>query len=496
MPLDMKNLTNIEFICDIINNQIYKNESNDLSFLNSINDSENLRLFELYIDNIEIMATINDLVCSSNELSYLNAIRNSNLLKNLIIEYIYPILLVIGLFGNMISLITMIRIYQRKKVPKTVAVSLAALACADIFVLVFGCLREWIEIKFNVEIKTINNLSCKIILYLCYVSSSYSAWIHVFITMERCIAIYKPLSIKIICSNGINRISNMSILSLCLIINCPLLCFAELVDKLVFSPESDLGINLTKICQVKEDRGFVNGLILFTDSIFYCLLPFILIFLFSCIAIFKLIQTKSVQSVNVKMVRKFSKNMDTDNFKRHKDSFTSGIESFAICSEIKEINYCANQVWYLKNSTISKANIESNCIRKTYARNKLKRKNKKPNLKTTIMLLSLPICYITTVLPIVILILIGWVDRQMRSKESEDKDETSHYFEIAHSVGSALMYVNSSINILLYILFGKNLRHDFMSVLPCMHLKKKYKNKSGNKLNGHIKSHTEHNASV
>jgi hypothetical protein len=464
MSINLKNFRNfgdISSLCEMIKSQYNKNQSHH-NFLNTKNESENFKLSELYIDNIDIIPTINDLICNSNQfnINNLSARRNAHLFKCSIIEYVYPIILLIGLIGNMISLITMIRIYRRKKVQKTLAVSLAALALADVFVLIFGCSREWIETKFNVEIKTFNNISCRIILYLCYSASSYSAWIHVFITMERCIAVYKPFDIKRICSNGFNRLSNIFILILCLVINFPLLYFAELDEKLIFSPDSDIGMRVSKFCQVKQDRPFINGLILFTDSIFYCLLPFILIFIFSFIAIFKLIKTKSVKSLDVKAIRNFS--------------IKSRCES-NISSEVKEICCNVNKISHFK---------ETFNLNRNYNNIKLKHKS---NLKTSVMLLSLPICYITTVLPIVILILIGWIDRQrISSDEIEEKDEK--YFEIAHSISSVLMYVNSSINILLYILFGKNLRQDFLSIIPCMNTIKSKSKRNRSKLFKYLKT--------
>ena len=456
MPINLQNFNNfgeIDILCAMIKNEYNKNQSR-LSELSIKNDSLQFKIFELYSDNIDIIPTISGLICNNKQFSKINlsARRHADLFKASIIEYVYPILLIIGLIGNMISLITMIRIYRRKQVQKTLAVSLAALSLADIFVLIFGCSREWIEIKYNLQIKTFNNMSCKIILYLCYSASSYSGWIHVFITMERCIAVFKPLDIKRICSNGINRFSNILILAFCLVINSPLLCFTELDEKLIFSPKSEFALSVVKFCEVKQDRPFVKSLILFTDSIFYCLLPFILIFIFSFIAIFKLIHTKSVKSLDVKAIRKLSTR--------------NRMESNVVNSEIKETNYSANKISNFKRN---------------YENIKLKRKS---NLKITIMLLSLPICYLLTVLPIVVLILIGWIDRQTRSDDAEEKDETSHYFEIAHSIGSVLMYVNSSINILLYILFGKNLRQDFLSIIPCMN----FKSKNSGKLDGYLKT--------
>ena len=341
------------------------------------------------------------------------------------------------------------------------------------FVLIFGCAREWLENTFNLEIKTMNNQSCKIILYLCYVASSFSAWIHVFIAIERWLAIIKPLKIKIICTSKINRIINISLLFLCLIINSPLLWFSELDEKLISSTDNSLGISVTKICEVRHDDLFVNALIIFTDSIFYCLLPFVVIFIFSSIAIYKLIHAKTARSLNVRSstssIRSYSstRSGSSKNYCQTAERvnfITNRPATVAICREIKESTQKTNLIWYYKNS--------GKALRKSRSKSLQKNTKQKSQLKSTIMLLSLPVCYMTTELPIIILIFIGWIDRQYYSYDETSKDETSHYFMIAHLIASILVYINSSINILFYILFGKYFRQDFLAIIPCVYLTK------------------------
>jgi hypothetical protein len=492
MPHINNNHKDIEILCNIIrtNNNISEKFIN--SFNNTFIETEkqlenktfpnenNFALFEFYIENHEIIPTINNLICTGDRLDgVLRRLQNSNLFKSLIIKYIYPLILVLGLIGNIISLLTMIQIYRRKQVHKTLTVSLAALSLADLFVLIFGCAREWLEYIFTFEIKIFNNSSCKTILYICYVSSSYSAWIHVFIAMERWIAINKPLKINIICTNKINRVLIISLLILCLIINCPLLWFAELDEKLVFSVESNLGINVAKICEVRHDNFFINGLVLFTDSVFYCVLPFILIFLFSSITIYRLIHSKSMISLNVRRLSVTNNKMRMSGKKITNENASIQSEfgkKTAYCRRIKEENKDTSLMWYFQNSKKFKNRENQSLLsinRKVGSCRSDKsfiRLRNKSNLKSTIMLLSLPICYLFTVLPIIILMLIGWAGRQsdsMKISEDASKDEKFQHFEVAHYVASALMYVNSSINILLYVLFGKNLRGDFLSLLRC-----------------------------
>ncbi len=79
------------------------------------------------------------------------------------------------------------------------------------------------------------------------------------------------------------------------------------------------------------------------------------------------------------------------------------------------------------------------------------------------MLMAIPIGYIILSFPIFIVLIHGWITRILYS-EALVRD--SYSFNTAYTIGIILMYIDSSINILFYIMIGKNLRHHFLSIIP------------------------------
>ena len=108
-----------------------------------------------------------------------------NLITHNIIKYTYPIILFVGIIGNILSFIIMLKIYRRKRVSYKFAINLIALSLADLSVLIFGCFREYSDDVFDLKLKTMNNFSCKLLYFSCYLFSCFSAYLHAFISFER-----------------------------------------------------------------------------------------------------------------------------------------------------------------------------------------------------------------------------------------------------------------------------------------------------------------------
>ena len=77
--------------------------------------------------------------------------------------------------------------------------------------------------------------------------------------------------------------------------------------------------------------------------------------------------------------------------------------------------------------------------------------------------MSIPISYLILSFPIAVIIIQGWVIRNMTSAS----ENVSSAYSIAYCIGKILMYINTSTNIFFYIFLGKGLRKDFVAILPC-----------------------------
>ena len=78
------------------------------------------------------------------------------------------------------------------------------------------------------------------------------------------------------------------------------------------------------------------------------------------------------------------------------------------------------------------------------------------------MLMAIPISYLITSFPILFVLIKGLIIRVYDQIDIKTTDSLT----TAYTIGTILMYIDNSINILFYVVFGKTLRHDFIKILP------------------------------
>ena len=96
--------------------------------------------------------------------------------------YIYFFKLSFGLIGNVLPIIMVLITYKTKRKENRMFSFCLCLVCiADFCVLIFGCLREFLEEVLNVRFRTYSIYTCKIMFFSVYFFSSFSAYIYAFI---------------------------------------------------------------------------------------------------------------------------------------------------------------------------------------------------------------------------------------------------------------------------------------------------------------------------
>lgn len=63
----------------------------------------------------------------------------------ILVKYCYPLLLLFGLSGNALTFLVMCRVHCRKRNFQKFSLSLGTLALADLAILIFGCLVEYLD---------------------------------------------------------------------------------------------------------------------------------------------------------------------------------------------------------------------------------------------------------------------------------------------------------------------------------------------------------------
>jgi hypothetical protein len=186
------------------------------------------------------------------------------------------------------------------------------------------------------------------------------------------------------------------------VVSSPYIYFARIKSSVSINETSTIDLNANE-CDATQDYYSSDLILVLGDSIAYCIIPFLLSFIFSIISLGLLCSNNKLKKNEIELLRMVSIDEATNQYD-HKEQ-----------------------------------------------------RNSSSNIKLTVMLMSLPISYLITALPIFIIVLLQFFligNRTFNENESE------------LAIAKMLMYINSSINILFYIFLGKSLRKDFLEILP------------------------------
>ena len=397
---------------------------NNTKFLNNSFFENYFKIFENYL---KIICEIQD--DGANEIQ-------SDQIKLSILKYVYPIILVFGILGNIVSLTVMIKIYIKKRGLYGFTLNLAALSLADLAVLIFGCFREYSDVILEWRLRSMNLFMCKFFYFNCYFFSCFSAYLHSYIAYERWYAVSSPLKFKI------KPLKNKLLISFTLIfsflISCPYIYFAEIKSFVAVNEKNSFDVKILNECEATQDHFLLDLILATSDSLFYCIVPFLLSFVFSMISLFSLC-FKNVNGVSKRPNNEFLRMISLD----------------------ESTNVIIDDHIGLENKKRHNNNLTLAYKRAKMLNRQVSTVNPSSNIKLTIMFLAIPISYLITALPIFIIILLQFffIGDRVNNNESE------------LAVAKMLMYINCSINILFYIFLGKSLRNDFLDILSLRFLR-------------------------
>ena len=135
-------------------------------------------------------------------------------------KYSCPLLCLVGFLGNFL---TVLILGQKKNRKKSTAVFLLFLAVSDFVVLYVGYFCEWILQMWQYDIRTVNDVSCKVHMFVTYLSLQYSSWILVLVTWERVISVTFPHRVRMLCNRKRVLVSLVTTAAVIALINSHLL---------------------------------------------------------------------------------------------------------------------------------------------------------------------------------------------------------------------------------------------------------------------------------
>ena len=157
-------------------------------------------------------------------------LKNSNQIRKWdALDIILLLLFIISLFGNSLIIIVMRQVRMRNT---NAALFMTAIACTDVFVLLFKLLASMFRI-YKIRISKI----CILVQIIPEISAMVSYWIIITTTLERCMAVLYPLEVGIIFSRKRCSVIVISIiLFFVFIANTRSLCLRFDADRTYFCP--------------------------------------------------------------------------------------------------------------------------------------------------------------------------------------------------------------------------------------------------------------------
>ncbi|XP_014784041.2 thyrotropin-releasing hormone receptor [Octopus bimaculoides] len=186
-------------------------------------------------------------------------------LHKILLLYVSPLLLVLGTFGNIFSVFVM---RQRSIIRMTAYVYLINLAIADSVVLYIGLLRLWISELTGMDIRNQTSWLCKLVVFCGYVSSDFSVWLIIAVTIERYIVVCHPRKVNNFCTVQRAKWVVCGLLLLFVAINIHFFWTISLNERNVDN-------KISYYCSSRKDFDYlVTVLWPWVDAFLYCFVPF------------------------------------------------------------------------------------------------------------------------------------------------------------------------------------------------------------------------------
>ncbi|KAL8601715.1 hypothetical protein ACOMHN_033891 [Nucella lapillus] len=112
------------------------------------------------------------------------AVYSQNVVTHVLWQTVPPVLLVLGCFGNVMTVVVM-RAMRSSKSIACLSLYFTALAVSDLFLLISSVLWYWPEMAFDTPLSYFNSFVCSFFNFVCYASSMTSAWFLVAMTCQR-----------------------------------------------------------------------------------------------------------------------------------------------------------------------------------------------------------------------------------------------------------------------------------------------------------------------
>lgn len=204
--------------------------------------------------------------------------------------YFSPIVLILGLCGNILTIVVM----RRKRLRgTTTSVYMPVMAVFDTVALCYGIAPEWFKATELVEFRELHPFLCKQEKFVFYTASDAAIWVLVLFTVDRFVAVSFPLQKSRVCVPRRSKIACAVAFALCVAKNLHVFWTrgAEYVQR---------GVLLTNCGKPEPYKTFESRHRPWMALALISVLPFCILLFCNCVIIWKLAKSSSRQQVEMR----------------------------------------------------------------------------------------------------------------------------------------------------------------------------------------------------
>ncbi|XP_053404943.1 trissin receptor-like [Mercenaria mercenaria] len=366
--------------------------------------------------------------------------------------YVPPVLVLVGLFGNLLSLCVLL---NKSMIRHSTNVFLAALAFADSFVLTAGLIRQWLGELTGVNILLESSYFCKIVSLVAYGSSNFSVWLIIAVTIIRYIAVSRPYKASRYCNR---KRATRVILSLAVIVIIVNLHFMWTVQL----QEHAYGDRKITKCDASESSAyFMYTIWPWLDAVLSVLAPFALLACFNTMIVVHTLRAtnwRRLSQPDLQMKRHSQPDLQK---KRHSQPDLQRERHSQ--PDLQKKRHSQPDIQKKRHSQPDlhkKRHSQPDLQKKRHSQPDLQRKRKKSSrndIKVTMTLLSVSFSFLVTTLPMAVVMVL----QNQWAKDANDPTvtiQTVSQRKLIRAIAELLMYLNHSINFFLYCAVGQKFR--------------------------------------
>ncbi|XP_060554902.1 mu-type opioid receptor-like [Ruditapes philippinarum] len=210
-------------------------------------------------------------------------------------RYFPPIFLVVGTFGNCLTITVLTR--RKNKISPT-SVYLTSLAISDLIVLWAALLFQYLKQAYDFDMSSFSSVQCKLLLFFSYFSLQFSSFMIVFVTVERVICVLLPQKAKKICRTRSALAVSVASFLILFLVNAHWLFVIDVqtveIHKLNVSIRKSECMPLTE-----ADKLFIENVWPWIDLVIFYLIPSFVLIVGSLAIIIRLRVNKSKRQTQI-----------------------------------------------------------------------------------------------------------------------------------------------------------------------------------------------------